>query len=252
MLTRFALPALAAAAALIATAPLVHESAQARPTHPVRPMPPPDHGGGYNGGGFEQLRNENAALRAELAQYRTAVADGLTRLDAIARTSRDRRTTVRLRRTIDDLRGQLASPGRGWDDGGWTQPPPPDGWTQPQPQPPPGGWPQPPPRGGDGPWANDPSYGAMPAGDFQRLQDQLAAARFPSDQLALIGVAAPRNRFTVDQVIALMQVLAFDDARIEVAVLLAPRVIDGQRWHLVFDALQFSSSRDTLRQRVQP
>ena len=45
--------------------------------------------------------------------------------------------------------------------------------------------------------------------------------------------------------------MAFDDARIEIAVLLAPRVVDGNRFYLTLDALQFSSSKDTLRQRVQ-
>jgi hypothetical protein len=65
MLTRIALPALAAAAALIATAPLTHDSAQARPV-----MAPPPSGANPQ---FERLRAENVRLRAELGQLRSVV-----------------------------------------------------------------------------------------------------------------------------------------------------------------------------------
>lgn len=228
MLTRIALPALAAAAALIATAPLTHDSAQARPV-----MAPPPSGANPQ---FERLRAENVRLRAELGQLRTSLDDGLTRIDGIARSSRDRRLSARLHRAVEDLRAQLG--GRG----GWDQP---DGWDQP------GGW------DGQGPWQPQPQpqpppgYGAMSRDDFARLQAQITAATFPTDQMNVISAAASRNRFTVDQVIALMRVMAFDDARIEIAVLLAPRVVDGNRFYLTLDALQFSSSKDTLRQRVQ-
>ena len=55
---------------------------------------------------------------------------------------------------------------------------------------------------------------------------------------------------TVDQVIAIMKTAGFDSTRIEIAVLLYPRVVDQHRWFTVDDALDFSSSRATLRQRL--
>lgn len=225
MLTRIALPALAAAAALIATAPLTHDSAQARPV-----MAPPPSGANPQ---FERLRAENVRLRAELGQLRSVVDDGLDRIDGLARASRDRRLSFRIHRAIEDLRAQAGGGDDGWDQAG--------GWDQP------GGWDQ------GGPWQPQPQpgYGAMSATDFARLQAQITAATFPADQMNVIGAAVSRNRFTVDQVVALMRMMAFDDARIEIAVLLAPRVVDGNRFYLTLDALQFSSSKDTLRQRVQ-
>jgi len=240
MLTRLALPALAAAAALLATAPFIGGAADARPGW----QPPTDPG---PGNGVERLRRENAALRAELAETHLALDRGLDRLESITRTVRDRRTAARLHHALSDLRANLGE-GRGdpsdEGDGGWSQHP--DDWS-PRPDRPDGpstnpGWPQPQPA---------PAYAPMNPTEFQRLQAAVAASPFGSDQLNVIGTAATRNRFSVDQIVALMSALGFDDARVEVAVLLAPRVVDPQRWHLVFGALQFSSSRDALRQRVQ-
>lgn len=235
MLTRIALPALAAAAALLATAPLTHDRAEARPAVWA---PPPDQGNQP----IERLRAENRALRTQLAQLETSVADGLDRLDSIARSSRDRRTAMRMQRAIADLRYSLGDDDRD----GWGRP---DGDWQGRPD---GGWQQPPPPPNGNPGPLPPVItGAMSTSDFQRLQQQITAATFPADQMNVIGAAASRNRFTVDQVIALMRMMAFDDNRVEIAVLLAPRVVDGQRFYLTLDALQFPSSKDTLRQRVQ-
>lgn len=244
MLTRLALPALAAAAALLATAPFIGGAADARPgwQPPTEPSRPGD------GNGVERLRRENAALRAELAETHRELDRGLDRLESIARTVRDRRTAARLHHALSDLRLNLGD-GRGdpsdLDDDGWSQRPDEGGWSPRPDRPDTGpGWPQPQPQPA-------PQYAPMNPTEFQRLQAAVAASPFGSDQLNVISAAAARNRFSVDQLVALMTSLGFDDARVEIAVLIAPRIVDPQRWHLVYGALQFSGSRDALRQRVQ-
>ena len=86
--------------------------------------------------------------------------------------------------------------------------------------------------------------------DFATFLSRVAGASFDSNRLDLVHTAAQANVFTTDQVVALMKTSAFDDSRIDIAVSLRPRVVDPDRYALVFDALQFQSSRDTLRQRL--
>lgn len=177
------------------------------------------------------LRAENAALRAELARYQTLVAERLDRIDEAARSGRDRRIAFRVLRLTNELRRQLA--GAGYDDGsGWGGGPGP-GWNQPPPPPP-----QPAPQAG------------MPAAEYQQLVAAIGSAHFPADKLAVLDSATPYYLFTTDQVAGLMQAFPFDDARLEVAVRLVPRLVDPQRLYVVYNALQFSSSRDALRQRL--
>jgi hypothetical protein len=47
-----------------------------------------------------------------------------------------------------------------------------------------------------------------------------------------------------------MKLVSFDDTRIEIAVVLAPRILDRDRMFDLYGALSFSSSRDSLRQRL--
>jgi hypothetical protein len=47
-----------------------------------------------------------------------------------------------------------------------------------------------------------------------------------------------------------MKLASFDDTRVDIAVALAPRVLDGDKWFEVYGALSFSSSRDALRERL--
>ena len=86
--------------------------------------------------------------------------------------------------------------------------------------------------------------------DFDELRGHVADARFEQDRVELVRTASAHALFTVDQVVALMQTSSFDDTRVDIATLLRPRVVDPARWYLVEAALQFESSRDTLRQRV--
>ena len=86
--------------------------------------------------------------------------------------------------------------------------------------------------------------------DFQHLLGRVAAAGFESGRVDLVKTAAQGSRFTSAQVVALMQQSGFDDTRIEIAATLYPRVVDPAGWSAVYAALDFDTSRDTLRQRV--
>jgi hypothetical protein len=90
----------------------------------------------------------------------------------------------------------------------------------------------------------------LSSADFSTLLAHVTAASFDQNKLDLVRAIAPQSVFTVDQVVALMQTSSFDETRIEIAATLRPRIVDPARWYLVYDALTFSSSRDTLRQRV--
>lgn len=180
--------------------------------HPVMVRPPPDP--------IAQLAAQNAELRRD----NEILQGALDNIDRVNHRSRDRYTRRAIDRTIDDARARIEQAvvdgdyDHGYDrdhrDGGYAQPAP------------------------------------LAKADFDQLQAHVAAASFEQDRLQLVATAASRALFTVDQVVALMQTSTFDDSRIEIAATLRPRVVDPARWYLVYDALQFSQSRDTLRQRV--
>lgn len=242
-LVRLALPSLAAALALAVTAPMIADHATARPARPG------DHGGDRYGG----LQAENAQLRAELGYYQAAYNElnqGLDRVEGIGRRTRDRRTATMIMRTVRDARDRAAQYVQPWsyeqqqpdwrDANDWRTMPRP-----PSPSSPPGNVrdrrTQPTPA---------PAYAQISDSALASLTQQIGQASFADDKLALVQSAAQYNYFTVAQVVQLMQLASFDDTRVEIAVALAPRVLDGDRWFEVYGALSFSSSRDTLRQRV--
>ncbi|HUQ04202.1 MAG TPA: DUF4476 domain-containing protein [Kofleriaceae bacterium] len=233
---RFALPAIAAALALAFTAPIVAEHVSAQPGRP-------DHR-------RDDRRQEIEQLRTELGYYQQAYAElsaGLDRADRANRRNRDRRSMMQIDRALRDARDRAAQ---------YVQP-----WTNEQLEP---DWrdnrdwrslPQTPPPGGvrdrrSPEPAPAPAPYAMADRDFRALTDQVGRASFADDKLAVVQTAAQTNYFTVAQVIALMQLASFDDTRVEIAAACAPRVIDGDKWFEVYGALSFSSSRDTLRNRV--
>lgn len=230
LLTRFGIPAIAAALAIAVTAPVVADHASARPVRPDW-----DRGDG-------RLREEITQLRTELGYYQQAYAElnaGLDRVDRANRRNRDRRSMFQIDRAIRDARDNAAQ---------YVQP-----WTYDQQQP---DW-----RDHDD-WRRirdrrtDPQPPSMPAPvamndrDFGSLTAQIARAPFADDKLGLVQTAAQTNFFTVAQVVAMMKLASFDDTRVEIAVACAPRVLDGDRWFEVYGALTFSTSRDALRDRI--
>lgn len=172
------------------------------------------------------LRVENARLRTDLSYAQAAnreLRDGLDRVAATARQSTDRRTRHHVQRIVDDARTRAAH----YDSRSDERP----DWLG----------------------KADPGrhrYRPLADADFQRLVARVADG-FPSETLEIVRTAASANYFTVDQAVALLKACRFESARIDVAVALYPRVIDVERWFLVDEAFDFSSSRLALKQKLQ-
>jgi hypothetical protein len=261
-LKRFAIPFLAAALAVGVTAPVVADYASARP---VRPDWDRDRGDA-------RLRQENELLRRDLGLYQQAYAelnDGLDRVERANRRNRDRRSMFMIDRATRDARERAAQYVQPWsyeqeqpdwrDDRDWRTLPQQPMPREPMPTPMPpyaggsvrDGRTQPPPPVVVTPVTPvTPVRYAMAERDFASLTAQIGRASFADDKLGLVQTAAQTNYFTVAQVVALMKLASFDDTKVEIAVACAPHVVDGDKWFEVYGALSFSSSRDTLRQRV--
>jgi len=174
--------------------------------------------------GVSGLRAENRRLRAELRAYRSAyveAVDGLDQVDEAAEHMRGRgRQIERIAERARDRAIDLVRDYQHYDDrdGGY----------------------------------DDDRYGHRPLSDreFQEVYKRVAAASFADDQLALVRSVARSSYVTVDQAVALMKACTFEDTRIEIAVALYPRIVDMDRWYRINDAFGFSSSKETLRNRI--
>ncbi|HTJ41913.1 MAG TPA: DUF4476 domain-containing protein [Kofleriaceae bacterium] len=158
-----------------------------------------------------RVRAENQRLRDENDRLR----DALAQIDRANRRNKDRRSQRMIDRILDDARDV------GDDD-----------------------------RRDDRDHRQQPQAQLMSQQDFATFLARVSGSNFESNRLDLVHAAAQANVFTSDQVVALMGATAFDDSRIDIAITLRSRVVDPDRFYLVFDALQFQSSRDTLRQRM--
>lgn len=236
-LARLAIPTIAAALAIAVTAPIVADHVSAQP-------------GRRDHRDDTRLRAEIDQVRSELAHYQqayTELSKGLDQLERLNLRNRDRRLEAQMARAIKDAQRQAGQYVQPWsyeqqdpdwrDDRDWRTVP------RPMPVDPPG-------NVRDHRTHPAPAPYAMGEREFRALTDQMGRAAFADDKLGLVKIAAQTNYFTVAQVIGLMELASFDDTRVEIAVVCAPRVIDGDRWFEVYGALTFSSSRDALRNRV--
>lgn len=168
------------------------------------------------------LRAENRRLRVELEQYKDAyrvLVDGLERIEGEAHGIRDRRVHRRVHRAIERVRRDAESridddhDHDDYDDGGY---------------------------GGRG----------LSDAELRAVIDRIDAAAYGDDQLALVRSVAKASYVTADQAVAVMKACDWEDTRIEVAVLLYPRLVDGDQAYRLYDGLTYSSSRTTLRDRL--
>ena len=90
----------------------------------------------------------------------------------------------------------------------------------------------------------------MMDGDFANLKNSISNASFKDDRLRIIQSAAPYNTFWVSQVVEILNLMSFDDEKIDAAVILYNSVCDVNNWYQVYNAFSFSSSKDTLNQRL--
>ncbi len=78
------------------------------------------------------------------------------------------------------------------------------------------------------------------------LIEALEDADFDEDQLRILRTAARKNYFQVRQVVRILEALDFEDTRLEAVRILWPRVVDRENAHELYEAFDFSSSREEL------
>lgn len=196
-------------------------------------------------GDYQSLRQENAQLRSDLQYYQAAYGaldQGLNDIDRIARGIRDRRAQWRLTRAIQQARATASQ----YVQNGYDQNPYGDDRDH--------RWDPRDPRDGrdprDTPRDNRDTARLLSTSEFNDLYNHVVNANFDDARLTVIQSAARYSVFSVDQVVALMKTSNFDDTRITIAASLRPRTVDLQRWYLVYDALQFDSSKGQLRAKI--
>ena len=90
----------------------------------------------------------------------------------------------------------------------------------------------------------------MTSSQFSNFKQSVNSASFSDDKKQVIRSAASSNSFLVSQVIEIMKIMTFDDDKVDAAATLYPSVCDKNNWYLVYNELSFSSSKDTLRNKV--
>lgn len=169
-----------------------------------------------------ELRAENRQLREDLRAYQAAyreLQDGLDKLDRAAAKLRDKRDRRQIAKLVDRTRERASRHVISL------------------------------PNQDDLDDRHDHER-AMSDRDFGILLSRLGDESFADDQVGLVRTVSADAWFTVDQVVRLMKAVNFEDTKIEIAVLLYARTVDPNNWYLVYDALTFSSSKASLRQRL--
>lgn len=85
---------------------------------------------------------------------------------------------------------------------------------------------------------------AMSPTDFDRFYDAVHRQTWDDDRLAMISTAAAAGFFSCSQVARLMRFFSFDDGKMKVFRLLAPRLVDPERSYEILKELTFSSAKE--------
>lgn len=91
----------------------------------------------------------------------------------------------------------------------------------------------------------------MTAEAFARLLKALDDASFSDEKYAIVKEAASKNYFTSGQVLKILRKFDFEEDKLKVAKLLYPRVVDPENFFVVYEAFDFSSSKEELRKWVE-
>lgn len=97
---------------------------------------------------------------------------------------------------------------------------------------------------------DDSKPAAMRAPAFDQLVQTIRKASFDNDKVAIVRHAAQTNWFAAAQVASVMELLSFDDGKIDAAVAMWPRLTDPENSFVIFNKLTFDSSKEKLRKRV--
>ena len=83
--------------------------------------------------------------------------------------------------------------------------------------------------------------------DFQQLYNRVKSKPFKDDQLELLSIGVGNRYFSCQQCIRLMSIYTFDDDKLKVLDIVAPRIADRENYEDIVDSLDFLSSQDKVR-----
>ena len=97
-----------------------------------------------------------------------------------------------------------------------------------------------------------PTAGPVSAAEFAQLQDAVRRALMDDDKVGVVRdiLRGAHRRFTCDQAATLMRGALMDSARIEIGVLLYPRLVDSENFYLLTQAFLMPSAAGELRART--
>jgi hypothetical protein len=90
----------------------------------------------------------------------------------------------------------------------------------------------------------------MRVADFTQLVEAIRSASFDDDKVGVVRLAAQNNWFLASQGAAVMDLLSFDDGKIDAAAAMWPRITDPENYFVMMNKLAFDSSKEKLRKRV--
>lgn len=91
---------------------------------------------------------------------------------------------------------------------------------------------------------------AMTDADFINAKNSISKKNFENDRLSLAKQIINANYFNTSQVVEIINLLSFENSRLDVAKTAYLRTIDKNNYFMVNDALKFSSSIDELEDYI--
>jgi len=85
---------------------------------------------------------------------------------------------------------------------------------------------------------------------LRRLTEAMAREAFPREKLTVLREAAAHDNFLVGQTRNLLEQFSFANDRLEAVRILWPRVLDRNNGFQLYEAFQFSSDKQKLRQII--
>ncbi len=90
----------------------------------------------------------------------------------------------------------------------------------------------------------------VPEAEFMQMLSTIQQQDFESDKLALAKQIIRNNPLTSAQILRIMQTLEFENDRLKLAKFAYNYVIDPYNYYLVFQGLEFSSSKEELNRYI--
>lgn len=90
----------------------------------------------------------------------------------------------------------------------------------------------------------------MSESDFEELCSNIKSEGFESDKIYVIQLASKYNRFTVVQLIKLIDLMSFSNDKIEVVKIVYPNVVDKYNSHLIINAFTNSSDKERVKKII--